>query len=400
MALLFSKLVLFPAVAIYTLFVFTSIVYSQEPVTFSGNVVNGTSSGQVPANLQVSLRILHSSQEIENRTTEVDEEGSFEFQDVPSDEDSLYGIFTDYQGVRYSLQLDSMPPSTSPELAIYETVTSSEAITLDSDVMIVGWADAEERILGVLESVGVLNSADRTFVSDLEQAGDMNFLRFSLPPSYMNLDVQSTLVGGDVVPVDRGFALTTPIPPGLHELLFTYLVEYDGDSIAIVRSFPFGANSFTVLIPEELATLEAPALENMGSTLIGDTQFLNLEGKSFQRDATVNIDIRGLPQPSLLQRTKNVLGGGTIAAVGIPLVVGLILAGLLAYVLFLRRSRRVLVAQRLPVEEGRQALIASIARLDDLFEQGEITEHQYKERRTALKGRLLQLTGEDAGGGS
>jgi len=400
MALLFSRVVLLHAVAIYTLFAFTSIVYSQEPVAFSGNVVNGTSSGQVPANLQVSLRILHSSQEIENRTTEVDEEGSFEFQDVPSDEDSLYGIFTDYQGVRYSLQLDSMPPSTSPELAIYETVTSSEAITLDSDVMIVGWADAEERILGVLESVGVLNSADRTFVSDLEQAGDMNFLRFSLPPSFMNLDVQSTLVGGDVVPVDRGFALTTPIPPGLHELLFTYLVEYDGDSIAIARSFPFGANSFTVLIPEELATLEAPALENMGSTLIGDTQFLNLEGKGFQRDATVNIDIRGLPQPSLLQRAKNALGGGTIATVGIPLVLGLVLAGLLAYVLFLRRSRRVLMAQRLPVEEGRQALIASIARLDDLFERGEITEHQYKERRAALKGRLLQLTGEDAGGGS
>ncbi len=394
----FNKALILCAVVISTVLIFSSAAYAQEPVVLAGKVVNGTADATVPADLEVSLHVVYSTGDVVDRTAQVDETGRFEFQDVSPEEDTVYVIYTEYQETVYSLELDSISPSRSLELSIYETVAIPESVTVDSNVMIITGADPEEGAMGVLESVTLINSGDRTFVPDISQPGEMmSLLRFSLPSSYTDLEVQSSLRRGEVVPVDTGFALTTPVPPGTHELLFTYRVPYEDDGASFVRSFPFGAGNFTVLVPEGLATVKAPALENLGVTFVGDNPYVRLEGQNFQRNASMNIDISGLPKQST-SPWWNVLGGGTITTVGIPLVLALMLAAIVAYLLVLRRSRRALAVESPAAGDDRPAMIASIARLDDLFERGKIEKEDYEKQRASLKGLLLQQADEEAGG--
>ncbi len=393
MTTLFNKLGLSLALAASLLLVMSLLVSAQQSAIFSGKVVNRTEGAASPAGLRVTLRTLDSDGNIEDRTTEISEAGQFHFEDVTIAEDYAYGLFADYQEVRYSMQIVSVPPTAPLELSIYEAGATGDAILFDNNVMIIGWADVENGVIGVLESVAIVNSSDRSFVSNVGQTGTMDFLRFSLPPSYLNLDVQSNLGGGQVVPVDRGFGLTTPIPPGHHEILFTYLIEYEGSTLNFARSFPFGANSFEVMIPEDLATLTIPGMEVIDTADIGGTRFFTVQEQDIPRDTKFEITIQELPRPSFLQSVQSTLGGSAAALIGIPTFLGLVLAGLLIYVMVLRRSRGPMPVMVAP-EGDRQALIASIARLDERFERGEIEEKDYEEKRTALKSKLLRQTEE------
>jgi len=390
----FNKLGLSLTLAASLLLAMSLLVSAQQSAVFSGKVVNRTEGGASPAGLQVTLRTLDSNRTIEDKTTKVNEAGQFQFEDVTIAEDYAYGLFADYQNVRYSMQIVSVPPTAPLELSIYEAGATGDAILFDNNVMIIGWTDAEKGVIGILESVAIVNSSDRSFVSNVEQTGTMDFLRFSLPPSYLNLDVQSNLGGGQVVPIDRGFGLTTPIPPGRHEILFTYLIEYEGSVLSFMRAFPFGANSFEVMIPEDLATLTIPGLEVIDSANIGDTRFFTVQGRDISRDTKFEITIQGLPQPSFLQSVHSTLGGSTVALIGIPTFLGLVLAGLLIYVMALRLSK-IPLAVTVATEGDRQALIASIARLDDRFEKGEMSQREYEKNRAHLKAQLVRQTEQD-----
>jgi hypothetical protein len=105
------------------------------------------------------------------------------------------------------------------------------------------------------------------------------------------------------------------------------------------------------------------------------------------------------------------LENGPYLKIGIPAGVGAVLAVLLLYALVLRQPRKataaypgtgtttdgdlypdILPGPDDPQTRERHFLVGEIARLDCLFERGEIAQEEYQERRQDLKSRLLRLT--------
>ena len=362
----------------------------QGPALISGEVVNRTPGGELHAGRLVVLHVLMQDGSQDFRSAATDANGTFSFTDVPSTDVLGYLLVATHQGVDYTLEILPGEALTGLELEIFETTSSIDTvrIVLDS-VMIADW-DVSRRTLSVLELVQLENNGNETFVPDLSQPASMSFLRFALPSDARDLQVQTQLPEGQVLQVDRGFAVTTAVPPGQHGMAFTYTAPYQGDRADFSRRFSLGAQAFRLLIPVDLGSATGSALSSGSNVQIGDTDFRVLQAEDVPPGETVDVMLEDLPQPSLLSAATSSLSESTAVWV-VPITLVLGLAGLLI-VGIIRRRGVPQVAESSAVQgvPTRDELIRAIAELDNRLERNEVTEQEHEHQRQILKARLLE----------
>ena len=382
------------ALLIASLGLFLSVVSTsnaqQGPALISGEVVNGTPGGELHAERLVVLHILMQDGNQDFRSAATDANGAFSFPDVPTSDVLGYLLVATHLGVDYTLEILPGEPLTDLELEIFETTTDIESIgiVLDS-VMIADW-DVTRRTLSVLELVQLENNGSQTFVPDLSQPASMSFLRFALPSDARDLQVQTQLPEGQVLQVDRGFAITTAVPPGQHGMAFTYTTPYQGDRVDFSKRFSLGAQAFRLLIPVDLGSAINSALRSGNDVQIGDTDFRVLQAEDVPPGGTVDVVLENLPQPSLLSTAISSLSESTAVWVA-PIALVLGLSGLIVIGIVRRRGARSVaedsVAQEVPT---RDELIQAIVDLDNRLERNEVTEQEHEHQRQILKAKLLE----------
>ena len=388
----------------------SSPLHGAETVTVVGKVANGTAGQESPAGLEVTLHVIGDDGGVDVSAAATDGNGRFLFPDVEVIEGSSYTIATSYQDILYSQTLEPADLSMPVELLVYEATGSLESIRVQKDVLLIRGADSSEETVTAVEVVTLVNGGDRTFLPDLSEPGRMAFLRFSHPAGAIGLEVASDLSGGEVVTVGTGFALAAPVKPGVHQVSYTYRLPYDGGRLEFEHSFPMGADTFQLLVSEEAGRLRPgaglaalPPPEVGGYSVWGAQQ--QLPG------SRLTLKLEGLPRPPWHQRLGDALTDGPYLNIGLPAALGLVMAGLLIYVLAFRGRAgalasgvqgAVLPAGAGSVQEGpalseRGSLATEIARLDELYESGQMPKEDYQRVRQELKSRLLRLTlGPDA----
>ena len=359
---------------------------SQAQVTTDivGTVANGTDGADAPLGLTVTLSAYRLGELLETREALTDADGGFAFRDVPGGEGHGYILSADYGGVVYTYERDY--PMEEPQLLIYETSTDLGSISVNSHSLVVGGVDPDTQTLEILELVGVVNSGNRTFLADLSQAqmGQMSFLRFSLPSTVTDLDVETSLRGGSILQVDRGFAMTTPVKPGEYEIAYRFRTGYSAGRLTFDHGLPFGADVFRALLPEGMGRVQSDDLQEMEPLALGERTYMRLEGQDKQPGERVLLNFTDLPQPSLWARIRSASSDGDVIAVAIPVALAAWLVALLGYVIL--RSMR---PARAAAPANRAAAIGAIALLDDRFQRGEIDRQAYLSERRVLKDRLL-----------
>ena len=365
-----------------------STAYGQESTApISGYVVSGTAGAGAPQDIQVLLHVFRENGGPEIRRAEVDSDGRFVFEEVAQKSVAGYTVSTTYLGIEYTVALTPEDDLASIRLSVYEVTTDLDNVSIAADFLLILGADAPEHSISLMEIVEVANLGDRVFVPGLAGDGPMNFLRFPLPSGASDLEVQTELPEGEVLQVDRGFALTTPVPPGEHGVAFTYTIPYDGAALDISRSFIGGVGTFRVLMPRDVGTVSSATLTDQGDTTIGDTTFRLLEVGEVPPAGFVEIVLQGLPQPSIWQRLQKSFGVPSWALA--PAVLTLALLGLLIFG-WRRRGLSAAVATG-GQAQGRASLVEDIAALDDRFVRGEVDENTYRAQREALKVQLLRV---------
>jgi hypothetical protein len=101
-----------------------------------------------------------------------------------------------------------------------------------------------------------------------------------------------------------------------------------------------------------------------------------------------------LPQPSLLSQVANRLGQGSLWQIVIPVALGVVLAFSLLYGGLMAPRGTAVVAIATPAQEmatpaDREALVQSVAALDEQFLRGQLSESEHQTRREELKARIL-----------
>lgn len=355
----------------------------------SGTIVNGTVNSLPPFGLTVTLH-RQTANTYEESTTTTDTKGNFRFENIPLDPESLYGVTVRYQGVVYGTDIDLRPESIPPvTVNIYETSDDQSLLSVSNSSLLIPQVDKIARDVYALEIVNVVNASDRTYVPGAEP---MNLLRFGLPPGAKGLRIDTSLVGADAIQVDRGFAVPANIPPGEHEVMFAYHFGYEGESVAIDKSYLYGAENARILVPYEIGDLSSADFGPPGDVEIGDKHYQLIEVSDIARQSRAKLEISSLPQATLWDRTK-ATASDIPYELAAPALLGLLMVSLIA-IAVARRGGIFAGAMSGAVAQGesdaRSAIIAEIADLERALEEGKIREASYHAKRQALLDRLAE----------
>ena len=325
---------------------------AQEPFVVEGRVTNGTEAGGGADGLTV---VLHQDSETGHEDLEVSTgpAGEFRFEGVEMDSATVYALSVTYQGALYGADVDLSSADTpiSVEITVYEATGDVETLSAASASVLFATADEGTRSVAALEIVELVNASDRTYVAGPEP---MDLIRFGLPPDAHSLRVDTRLPSADFVQVDLGFALLAAVPPGQHEILYTYEFPYFAQTIELQKSFNYGADHLRVLAPVDVLKLSSGRLGAVSTTLIGDREYQLLETGGIERGTSVDILLDGLPQPGLAARVR-AQAQDIRFELAAPVALGLLMALLIAFALWRRPERQGAVDGAEPAEaEGRR----------------------------------------------
>ena len=312
-----------------------------------GVLVNGTEGGATPAGATVLLHQFGiDSGSVDTFETATDAAGAFSFEDVPpTPEDGSAALVALYGGTRYSrvlspAELSGVAESGQLTLTVYESTQDVGVVTTASQSIIITGVDASTRRIATAQIFTLENRSDTTLVPDLSappMIGQFSFLRFSLPSDASGLDVSTELVGGEVIPVGTGFAITAPVQPGQHLVSFTYTAPYEGDTLAWRDNTLQGADSLRLLIPDEFGDIAVGGMTPLEGITLGEVSYRVWGAQDVAPGAGVNLQLSGLPEPSWVTRLGNPLSEARFWFGALPVLVAVALAGLLGWGVIRRR---------------------------------------------------------------
>ena len=388
------------AVALVTTQVGISRSYAQEGgFVVEGRVVNGTADGGAVAGLVVTLH-RHIGDRVDDLESPIGPEGWFRFEGITHDPEMAYGVSADYQGGLYGVDLDLAAGAPEPiELTVYDGTDDEAVLSSPMVSMLIADVDHVTQTLWALEITKVVNSSDRAYVPGSEP---MKLLRFGLPNGAQGLQVDSDLLGADVIQVDRGFALSASVPPGEYEIMFAYQFPYSGDRVELLKSFPYGTDQFRVLIPRVGLEVNAEGLGTPELVEVGDRLYELMTSEGVERGSRITLDLHDLPRSGFTDRLRRTASDLRMELVA-PVVLALLMSGLVAFAVW--RRRRALrpatpapgVSASVDVEGEAEALAELLSELDSRHRAGEVTDEEYARRYTALRSRLATIRGSITG---
>ena len=314
------------------------VASAQQPsLSVSGQVVNSSPQSGSVVGLAVTLH-MQGADTYDSMATTTDKDGRFIFSGIMYDPALVYGVSVRYQDTLYGTEVNLANGTPSAvTIEVYDAVYEQDVIRVGSASLLFADADRLTQTVSALEIVKVINDSDYTFVPG--SGGPMSLLRFGLPPGAEGLQVDTRLLGADVVQVDRGFAVIGSVPPGEHDIMFTYVFPYDGAETTFTKSFPFGADNLRVLSPDEVLTLASEDIGAPEPINIGERPYQLIETSNIERGARINVKISDLPRATLSDRVQGALTTARYEYVA-PALLAVFLIALIPFAVIRHRSNR------------------------------------------------------------
>lgn len=362
----------------------------------SGFLMNG-SGGEAPGGIRVTLHGFDQQHAqmglVYSSTTQTDEQGNYIFENIEMPAGRSFFTTVDYKGTIYGSDLAVVEEGQSRleiPIQIFEPTTDASILVIDRVHYFFEFLD--ERTLRVAELYIISNPSQQTLVAPAQGEA---VLRFSLPPQASNLEFQEGALGGRFIQTEDGFGDTVPVRPGMgnYQVLFSYTLPYNR-KIEISRPVTMNTSAIVVLTPQDGIKVRGETLQDAGGREVQGTQFHMYSGSAMKAGDTFTITISGQassaqPTLSASSETSLVVGAGALGLV-------LIFAGVWLY----RRNRSEdQPAAEIPTPaadrsgENPEALMDAILALDDLYQEGQLPEEAYLQRRDELKARLKEALG-------
>jgi mono/diheme cytochrome c family protein len=358
--------------------------------TITGKVTNG-SGGQVPQDLRVSLHGFDDTQVVITKTTSIQGDGVFQFNNIEMVEGRVFLTTVEYAQTTYSSDIFAVPPNVNTldlPITIYETTTDPSVIKVDR--MHLFFELLDENTIRVVELYIMSNTSNKTLIPP--QNGQP-LIRFKLPVGSSALEFQDGALGDRYQETPDGFGDTLPVRPGAgnYQVLFAFQMPYN-HKLDFVQPIMLPVDAVVILVPEGDIKVKSDMIRDDGTRNIQDTVYHLYNGGSITPGSDLRLSVTGQvggTALSLSQSSRNNLLIG-LGAFGVALLV--------AGIWFYRHTQLQEVdtaeiedlADSTPSPENSETLMDAIIALDDLYQAGELPEEAYRKRRDKLKKRLSQ----------
>ena len=354
-------------------------IIAQETTTISGKVTNMSQNGDPLEGLSV---IFHeNSDDIFGETEyKLSKDSEFIFKDIIYDPNKQYGVSIIFKGALYGINLDlSMGSIPDLEIQVYESIRSDELLKASLSSILINDVNVETKSISVLEIIKLVNDSDFTYVPG---PAPMQLLRFSLPEGSYNLMIDSSLVTAEIFQVDKGFGMSATLPPGEHDIFFSYDIPYESDIYEISKNLRYGADILRVLSAVDLVDFGNTSHGTFEETVIGERKYYVLEDSGIEKGEELLITLKNLPIPSTAQRFSTTLKS-IRWELTVPIALGIIVifsAGIIIW--FNSKKISNSESEHLYIDKPELAMLAE---LEEMYGQGKIPKEQYLHKREIIK---------------
>ncbi len=316
-------------------------------------------------------------------------DGKAIFPEVPFHTGHYYFATVEYHQAVYRSDIVEVEPGTeSLQLTIdlFETTTDTSSLSVDRIHVFLD--DQQEDRIQIGEVFIVSNYGERTVVAENE--GEP-VLSFPLPEQAANLAFDDGALGQRFLETDRGFGDVTAIPPGsgVYQVMAYYTLPYQGGKIEFLQEVNYPVGAVIVITPVGSVQVKGTYLKDLGVREVQNGSIHVYAGEEISRgdqlqfqistggDPMQTLVIKPLAENPYLWLLLGMVGGGLIV---------------LGFVFYFRdRSTREAPQKDPAVDREQNEILDSIIALDDLYDEGEVAESDYRKKRSELKSRLREL---------
>jgi len=366
----------------------------QSAGIISGFIKN-ISGGALPIGEEITLHAFDQKQLVFTETVSLSEAGSFMFEDIEMPTGRAFLVSINYEGAIFGSDIAFANPE-NPNLElfveIYETTTDASILFVNRLHYFFELID--EETFQVVELYVISNPSNQTLVSASE---DQPAILFTLPDDAINLEFQDGVLGGRYVLTDNGFGDLLPVRPGMgqHQIMFSYQMPFSSRKLTFNRQMNFDTDAIVILIPEDGIKIKGETIQDVGTRDVRGIPYRMYNGQGLHAGQEIYLEITERSTaifPAIVSGSNSELILG-VGALGIALII----AGGWLY-LHKQSGDEELVDgyefEEQPSIENAETVMDAILTLDDLYQEGQLPEKAYIQRRSELKGRLAELLDE------
>ena len=274
-----------------------------DSTLISGNLVNRTNSETDLSGIEVFMSVPDTTKPPSVTVTET--EGRFRFTLVESIlSENLYVFTVVYENAVYGTSLtgEQMFSNKPILIEVYNSTNDQNVLSVLNHSVFIGAIDKINMRIRVLEMQTLYNDSLST---NIPGDSPMSLVRFGLPLGFEKLSLDTVLKFSEVFEVNRGFALNTSVPPGEHEVLYSYDLNYNNTELFMGRSLPYSVESFRMMVPANIGELDFTGNGTKTVVDVDGKVYQLLEKKDLLSSDEITVNYRGLPEPSIYQRFTN-----------------------------------------------------------------------------------------------
>ncbi len=373
-----------------------SFAVPQRNGTVVGQVINGTSN-QPQEDLEIILHTIQGNTKVETLTNQADSDGTYTFTNLSTDHATTYVVEGRYQEVSYFSQPNIFIPDElklTLDLEVFEATTDSSTVTL---VQLNNLISFSPNGLAIMQMMLLNNNSNMTYVGDNGQT-----FAFSLPAEAVDITFQNASEGR-ITETAEGFVDSQAVFPGENgsSIVVIYNIPYNGDSLSFNQPIPADVASLNVLMQNREIEFTSDQLQFQENREFEGNEFAVYTGAGLAQGDTLTLNITGLD--NLEFEVAPVAPGMPTSVVPEAMVdqqmlswltLGLTGVALLAVLLVYPRYRTKPAPQP-KVAPPQEKLLLLLAKLDDMFEAGELAEPVYRQARAGYKQDLAQILAHD-----
>jgi hypothetical protein len=353
------------------------------------NVIDQTGGMLLEQGLEVQLEGYDQFELVYQDTKPLTTESRSVFDSVPFQAGRVFFASISHGGAIYrSDMFEAGDETTSMQMAIqiFETTTSDENILVERIHVLADFPSPYQ--VQIVEIFIVSNLGDSTYVAD--SPGEAT-LSFPLPAEAGSISFDDGALGERYVKTVDGFGDTVSIPPGagVYQTLVYYTLPIQENTFEFSQVMSYSVRAAVIMTPEGEVIVEGANLEDMGVQAIPDGSVQVYSAMSIPRGESLQFRVTVESTESVVPSDAPVfLPQWVIIAAGV-LGGALLLTGVWLFIRQRSRGFEDVEFEETSVE--REEILDSIIALEDLYQEGDITEKAYLKKRQELKDQLDSL---------
>ena len=360
-------------------------------ISISGSIENKTKNSDSSKEYLIKLfKLINNSEEINEISTTKTVKSKFSFPKITIDETEKLFLVTENDGLSVITELQPNEKWDDLNIEIYDRGTNLDYIKITEYSLMIPQTNSMDGKMSVLGLITLENSGDKTFQADLSKPDLSGFdlLRFSLPEGFSDLNVDSDLPPGNVMEIPTGFALSNPVPPGIHQIIFSYSSLTINSKFSFNLKLPFGADKVRILMNAPEGIIKGEGLKSLEKIKIDENFYTISEGTYYDRGSNIELEL------SSFAESKNISSIFTFFETNLYKIIliffiSLTLLLLIIYSVFLSMKNN----PDHKLSEERERLILKIDELKKSLQSGKISKEEYTILEKGFREKLKQIKG-------